>query len=148
MLFWTSEPAGSHTITTDEELSIPIRHEADLLAARQRGRALAATLHFSASELTLIATAISEVARNILSYAGTGEIVLRLAHRGPQRGIVVIARDEGPGIADISLAMQDGYSTAGSLGLGLPGSKRLMDEFEIQSEVGKGTCITMSKWEH
>jgi serine/threonine-protein kinase RsbT len=148
LLSWTSEPAGAPEAAPDEELLIPIRHEADLLAARQRGRALAATLRFSSSELTLIATAISEVARNILSYAGTGEILLQLAHRGSQRGIVVVAQDEGPGIADLALAMQDGYSTAGSLGLGLPGSKRLMDEFDIASEVGRGTTITMSKWEH
>lgn len=147
MLFWTSEQAGAHTAMTDEGLLITIRHEADLLAARQRGRALAATLRFSSSELTLIATAISEVARNILSYAGTGEILLRLAHRGSRQGIVVVARDRGPGIADLALAMQDGYSTAGSLGLGLPGAKRLMDEFEIVSKVGSGTTITMSKWE-
>lgn len=148
MLSWTSEQAGAHLAAPDEELSIPVRHEADLLAARQRGRALASTLRFSSSELTLIATAISEVARNILSYAGTGEILLQLAHRGSQRGIVVVARDEGPGIADLALAMQDGYSTTGSLGLGLPGAKRLMDEFEIRSEVGRGTTIKMSKWEH
>ncbi|MDP3671914.1 MAG: anti-sigma regulatory factor [Telluria sp.] len=148
MLSWTQEQAEARAGAPDEELLIPIRHEADLLTARQRGRALASSLRFSSSELTLIATAISEVARNILSYAGTGEILLRLVQKGSRRGIVVVARDHGPGIADISLAMQDGYSTAGSLGLGLPGAKRLMDEFNIVSEVGEGTAVTMSKWEH
>ena len=104
-------------------------------------------LRFSSSELTLIATAISEVARNIVSYAGTGEIVLRLVQKGQRRGLLVIARDRGPGIADIARAMEDGYSTSRGLGLGLPGSKRLMDEFNLVSEVGKGTEITMTKWE-
>jgi serine/threonine-protein kinase RsbT len=102
---------------------------------------------FSGSELTLIATAISEVARYIVSYAGKGEIVLRIVKRGQQRGLLVIARDQGPGIADTDRAMEDGYSTSRGLGLGLPGSKRLMDEFELISEVGKGTEVTMIKWE-
>ena len=104
-------------------------------------------LRFSTSELTLIATAISEVARNIVTYAGSGEIVLRIVQRGPRRGLLVIARDQGPGIADIARAMEDGYSTSRSLGLGLPGSRRLMDEFELASELGKGTEVTMTKWE-
>lgn len=129
-----------------DELSVPIRSEADLVTARQRGREIASLLHFSSSELTLIATAISEVTRNILSYAGNGELVLRLVQQGRQLGVTIVARDDGPGIADLFSAMQDGYSTSGSLGLGLPGSKRLMDEFGIVSEVGKGTTVTMTKW--
>jgi serine/threonine-protein kinase RsbT len=145
--YWTPAPAAAQD-TVDDELLVPIRGESDLLAARQRGRAMASHLRFSASELTLIATAISEVARNILSYAGSGEIELRIVPQGNRRGIAVTARDQGPGIADLALAMQDGYSTGGSLGLGLPGAKRLMDQFEIMSEVGKGTTVTMSKWEH
>ncbi len=129
-----------------EELNVLIRSEADLVTARLRGREMAAALHFSSSELTLIATAISEVTRNILSYAGTGELDLRLVRRGRQEGVSIIARDRGPGIADLFSAMQDGYSTSGGLGLGLPGSKRLMDEFDVASEVGKGTTVTMTKW--
>lgn len=129
-----------------EELNVLIRSEADLVTARLRGREMAAALHFSSSELTLIATAISEVTRNILSYAGSGELDLRLVRRGRQEGVSIIARDRGPGIADLFSAMQDGYSTSGGLGLGLPGSKRLMDEFDVASEVGKGTTVTMTKW--
>jgi len=130
----------------DNEMSVPIRSEADLVTARLRGREIASMLHFSSSELTLIATAISEVTRNILSYAGSGELDLQLVREGQKTGVSIIARDRGPGIADLFSAMQDGYSTSGGLGLGLPGSKRLMDEFNVASEVGKGTTVTMTKW--
>jgi serine/threonine-protein kinase RsbT len=129
------------------DLVIPIKADVDVVTARQRARVLVSGLRFSISELTLIATAISEVARNIVTYAGRGEIVLRIVQRGPRRGLLVIARDQGPGIADIARAMEDGYSTSRSLGLGLPGSRRLMDEFELASELGKGTEVTMTKWE-
>jgi serine/threonine-protein kinase RsbT len=129
----------------DEEC-ISIDSEIDIVTARQKGREMAARMGFSSTELTLIATAISEVARNIVEYAKDGEIGLSVAAQGDKRGIVVMACDNGPGIPDIKLAMQDGYSTGKSLGLGLPGAKRLMDEFEIVSEVGKGTKITMKKW--
>ena len=129
------------------DLVVPIKADVDVVTARQRARALVSRLRFSTSELTLIATAISEVARNIVTYAGSGEIVLRIVQQGPRRGLLVIARDQGPGIADIARAMEDGYSTSRSLGLGLPGSKRLMDEFELASELGKGTEVTMTKWE-
>jgi serine/threonine-protein kinase RsbT len=131
-----------------DEIRVPIGSDADIVAARQQGRALAAPLGFSRVDLTLIATAISEVARNILAYAKRGEIVLSLANQGSRPGIVVSARDDGPGISDIALAMQDGYSTSRGLGLGLPGAKRLMDEFDIVSQVGKGTTIVMKKWVH
>jgi serine/threonine-protein kinase RsbT len=124
---------------------VPIKADVDVVVARQRARGLLSGWRFSGSELTLIATAISEVARNIVSYAG--KIVLRVVRRGQQRGLLVIARDQGPGIADTERAMEDGYSTSRGLGLGLPGSKRLMDEFELVSEVGKGTEVTMIKWE-
>jgi serine/threonine-protein kinase RsbT len=134
-------------MTDAGDLVIPIKADVDVVAARQRARVLVSGLRFSISELTLIATAISEVARNIVTYAGRGEIVLRIVQRGPRRGLLVIARDQGPGIADIARAMEDGYSTSRSLGLGLPGSKRLMDEFELASELGKGTEVTMTKWE-
>jgi serine/threonine-protein kinase RsbT len=119
----------------------------DVLLARQEARRLASSLRFSSAELTLIATVISEVARNIVAYAEKGEIVLRIVQQGQRRGLLMIARDKGPGIPDIELALQDGYSTSRSLGLGLPGSKRMMDESNITSEVGKGTEITMTKWE-
>jgi serine/threonine-protein kinase RsbT len=129
------------------EVVVPIRSDVDVVNARQQARSLVSGLRFSSSDLTLIATAISEVARNIVAYAGSGEIVLRITQRGERRGLMVIATDRGPGIPDIERAMQDGFSTSGGLGLGLPGSKRLMDEFNLVSEVGKGTEVTMTKWE-
>lgn len=128
------------------ETLVPIKSEMDIVMARQHGRALAAELGFKTGDLTLVATAISEIARNILVYARQGEVLLRPIHDGARRGILVIGRDEGPGIPDIHRAMQDGYSTGKSLGLGLPGAKRIMDEFDIVSEVGKGTTVTMKKW--
>jgi serine/threonine-protein kinase RsbT len=134
-------------MTSPSEVVVPIRADVDVVIARQRIRALVSDLRFSGSELTLIATAISEMARNIVSYAGSGEIVMRVVQRDQRRGITVVARDKGPGIADIEQAMKDGFSTSRGLGLGLPGSKRLMDEFELVSEVGKGTEVTMTKWE-
>ena len=129
-----------------EETYVPIDRDGDIVSARQKARELATHVGFSGSDLTLIATAISEVARNIVVYADHGEIVLSAVQRAGQRGILVIARDEGPGIPDIERAMRDGFATGRSLGLGLPGARRLMDEFEIVSEVGKGTTITMRKW--
>lgn len=125
---------------------VPIFSEVDIVAARQRGRRLAADLGFSATDQTLIATAISELARNIVDYAKNGEIELDVAERNGRRGISVVARDEGPGIADIGRALQDGYTTGRGLGLGLPGTRRLMDEFDIQSEPGKGTTVSTVKW--
>jgi serine/threonine-protein kinase RsbT len=132
-------------VATDET-HVAIDHDVDIIAARRSARELATQVGFSGSDLTIIATAISEVARNIVVYAKRGEIVLSAVQRGTRRGVLVVARDQGPGIPDIPGAMRDGFSTGKSLGLGLPGAKRLMDEFEIVSEVGKGTTITMRKW--
>ena len=125
---------------------VPVTSDTDILTARQQGKALAAEAGFSLSDLTLIMTAISELARNIVTYARKGEVELSLVEQGKERGIVVVARDEGPGIADIDLAMTDGYSSTNSLGLGLPGARRLMDDFEIVSKPGRGTTVTMKKW--
>jgi len=125
---------------------LPIGSEHDILTARQRGRELAEQIGFTGSDLTVVATAISEIARNIVEYAGRGEMEFELIREGAQRGIVVIARDQGPGIPDVAQALQDGYSTNRSLGLGLPGARRLMDEFEIDSRPGAGTTVTMKKW--
>jgi serine/threonine-protein kinase RsbT len=127
---------------------ITISADVDVMSARHRGRELALTLGISGSDLTLLATAISEIARNIVQYAGCGEIEFRTVVRGGKRGLKIIARDQGPGIANIAQAMQDGYSTSKGMGLGLPGAKRLMDDFEICSERGKGTMVSMIKWEH
>lgn len=130
----------------ESELLIPISSDTDIVAARQRGRVLAQQIGFSGSDLTVISTAISEIARNIVEHAMSGEIILRSVTNGHRPGIMIIARDNGPGIENIPLAMQDAYSTGKGLGLGLPGSKRLMDEFEVTSEVGRGTTVTMKKW--
>jgi serine/threonine-protein kinase RsbT len=130
----------------DGETRVPIEHETDIVTARQKGRELAALSGLSRTEQTLIATAISEVARNIVVYARHGEVVLAALEDHGRRGVLVVARDEGPGIPDPDLAMRDGYSTSRSLGMGLPGARRLMDEFELSSVVGKGTTITMKKW--
>lgn len=129
-----------------EESCLSIETDLDIVVARQKGRALAAHLGFSSSELTLIATVISELARNIVLYAKRGEVVLKLVDQIDRQGIVVVARDEGPGILDLRRALQGGYSTSRSLGLGLSGVKRLMDEFEIVSEIGRGTTVKAKKW--
>lgn len=125
---------------------VEIRSDVDIVTARQQGRMLAMDLGLAGTDAALVATAISELARNIVMYAGRGRIALRPAENGGRPGVSVIASDEGPGIVDIEQAMQLGYSTSGSLGLGLPGVRRLMDEFELISEVGKGTKITVTKW--
>jgi serine/threonine-protein kinase RsbT len=128
------------------ETRVAIEHEGDIVTARQKGRELAASRGLSRTEQTLIATAISEVARNIVVYAQRGEVVLSLVEDQGRRGVMVVARDEGPGIANPGLAMRDGFTTGNSLGMGLPGAKRLMDEFELSSTVGKGTTVVMKKW--
>jgi len=128
------------------EIRVAINSDQDIVTARQKGRALAIELGFSTGDATLIATSISELARNIVSYARRGEIILK-AIQGPScQGISIIASDSGPGIRDIRQAMRDGFSTSGSLGLGLPGVRRLMDDFEIASEPGRGTIVTVKKW--
>ena len=133
-------------MTTLTEVQIPIVSAADIVTARQQGRDMAKRAGFNGLDLTVISTAISEVARNIVEYALPGCIQIRAVEQNSKRGIVVVAQDEGPGIPNLGLPMQDGYSSGRGLGLGLPGTKRLMDEFEIKSEPGKGTTITMKKW--
>jgi serine/threonine-protein kinase RsbT len=129
-----------------DEVRVSIDCDADIVTARQKGRELASRCGFPTTDLAVIATAISELARNIVRYALHGEIVLRLVEDHPKRGVEVVATDDGPGIPDLSRAMQDGYSTSGGLGLGLPGTRRLMDEFEITSDFGKGTRVTVRRW--
>ena len=128
------------------DIPIAIASDLDIVQARQHGRALALEMGFSVGETTLIATAISELARNIVSYAGRGTITLRRSNTASRVNLTIIATDDGPGIADVTLAMRDGYSSSGGLGLGLPGVRRLMDEFEIASEAGRGTTVTARKW--
>jgi serine/threonine-protein kinase RsbT len=129
-----------------DDVRVAIRTDADVVTARQEARAMGAELGFSSTDLTLLATAISEVARNITTYAGEGEVALRVLNSGGRQGIEVVASDDGPGIADVELAMQDGYTTGNGLGLGLPGTRRLMDEFELQTQPGTGTSIRLVKW--
>lgn len=130
----------------DNEIRVPISSDQDIVDARQKGRSLAATLGFSLSDATVIATAISELARNIVTYARRGEIRLKVINGAARRGIQVVAADEGPGIEDVQQALRDGFSTSGSLGLGLPGVKRLVDEFNIVSAENQGTTVTVKKW--
>ena len=128
------------------EARVRIHNATDIMDARQQGRAVASQGGFSTSDLTIIATAISEIARNILEFADEGEVTITLLNSPHRKGIEIVAADQGPGIGDVSLVMRDGYSTGHGLGIGLPGAKRLMDEFEIASEPGKGTTVTMKKW--
>lgn len=127
-------------------IRVAINSDQDIVLARQKARAEAIRLGFSAVEATFIATAVSELARNILAYARKGEIALQQVHGSARVGMEVIASDRGPGISDLRQAMRDGFSTSGSLGLGLPGVRRLMDEFEIVSEAGHGTRVVVRKW--
>ena len=129
-----------------DEIRVAIRTDADVVTARQEARSMGAGLGFSSTDLTLLATAISEVARNITAYAGEGEVTLRAIEQDGRRGIEVLAIDEGPGIDDVELAMQDGYTTGNGLGLGLPGTRRLVDDFDLQTTPGAGTTVRLVKW--
>jgi serine/threonine-protein kinase RsbT len=130
----------------EDEVRVAITADADLVTARAEGRAMAERLGFPRPDPTLIATAISEVARNIVVHVGRGEIVLKPFEDANRYGVVVIAIDEGPGIRDVEAAVRDDYSGKGGLGLGLPGARRLMDDFEITSSADSGTTVTMRKW--
>lgn len=130
----------------DIEACVPVTSDAEIVSARRQGRTTAEQMGFSASDATLVATTISELARNIVRYAGTGEILIGKVNGQGKVGITVIARDRGPGIPDTQLAVSDGFSTSGGLGLGLPGVRRIMDEFKIDSSPGSGTVVTTIKW--
>jgi serine/threonine-protein kinase RsbT len=129
-----------------DEVRVVVATDEDLLPARAEGRALALQLGFSRTDATLIATAISEIARNIVVHVGKGEIVMRPVLEGNRYGLVVTATDYGPGILDLEAALEHGYASRGGLGLGLPWARRLMDDFDVQSERGRGTTVTMTKW--
>lgn len=131
---------------SDGEIRVPINSDQDIVLARQKGRALAIEAGFASGDATLIATAVSELARNIVSYACKGQIMLKVVDGVDRQGLSIIASDNGPGIPDIRLALRDGFSTSGSLGMGLPGVRRLMDEFEITSQPGRGTIVAVKKW--
>jgi serine/threonine-protein kinase RsbT len=125
---------------------VDVNNSDDIVTARQAGHELARQLGFSLTDVTMIATAISEIARNITSYAGRGEVRVGLQYRDGRQALVVRAEDDGPGIADVERALEDGYSTARGLGLGLPGARRLMDRLIVESAPGKGTVVEMWKW--
>lgn len=140
-----SQPLLGRGQQHDDEVRIPIRADADVVLARQGVRELAARAGFSPTDLTIIATAVSEISRNIVRFATAGEIVVELLEE-PRPGVRIVARDTGPGIPDVERALTDGFSTYRGLGLGLPGARRLMDEFAVVSEVDRGTTVTMTKW--
>ena len=128
---------------TDE---LPIRAQSDVVLVRQAVRDWSKQLGFSLVDQTKIVTAASELARNTLDYGGGGLVRLEALHEGFRRGIRLTFIDEGPGIPDLDLALKDGYTTGGGLGLGLSGTRRLMSEFTIDSELGKGTTVTIARW--
>jgi serine/threonine-protein kinase RsbT len=130
-----------------EERRIPVKTDLDIVSARVEGRNLSRELGFGTIDQARIATAISELARNVILYAPEGKVTVRtIVSDDARRGIEVVCEDNGPGIADVELVMQDGYSTGSGLGMGLPGTKRLMDEFEIETKLGVGTRVTVRKW--
>ncbi|MFQ6171295.1 sigma-70 family RNA polymerase sigma factor [Oryzobacter sp. R7] len=140
-----AEPLAARGPTRDDEVTIPIEADPDIVTARKAAREMASRAGLEGTDLTLIATAVSEVSRNIVRFAGSGEVVITLV-AAPAPGVRVVARDAGPGIEDVPRALTDGYSTYHGLGLGLPGARRLMDEFDIVSEPGRGTTVSMTKW--
>lgn len=126
--------------------SLPVRSSNDIVVVRQRVRALATELGFSLIDQTKVVTAASELARNTLDYGGGGDVRLETLKANGRNGLRLTFEDQGPGIPDVSLALKDGYTTGGGLGMGLSGSKRLMSEFDIQTKVGEGTRVTVTKW--
>jgi serine/threonine-protein kinase RsbT len=129
-----------------DDATITITTDADIVQARQVGREMAAVGGCGHTDLTMVATAISEIARNMLTHAGGGQVELSLVHEGGRPCLLIVATDDGPGIADLDQALQDGFTTGEGLGLGLPGARRLMDDFMIASEPDGGTTVTMRKW--
>jgi serine/threonine-protein kinase RsbT len=129
-----------------DEVRVVIDSDSDLVDARAAARALADDLGFSRTDATLIATAISEIARNIVVHVGQGVIRLQPLYEDSRYGLQVVAEDNGVGIRDVQAALEDGYAGRGGLGLGLPGARRLMDDFEIETSADRGTRVTMKKW--
>jgi serine/threonine-protein kinase RsbT len=125
---------------------LPIAGEPDVVAVRQRVRARATELKFSLVDQTKIVTAASELARNALIYGGGGSAKIEVLTSGPRRGLRVTFADQGPGIPDVAAALRDGFTTGNGLGLGLGGARRLVNEFDIRTEVGKGTTIVITRW--
>ncbi|HZR45672.1 MAG TPA: anti-sigma regulatory factor [Candidatus Manganitrophaceae bacterium] len=133
-------------MAANRPVSLPVAGELDIMRARQEVRTQAQSLGFSLVDQTRVTTAVSELVRNIVKYATRGTIDIETVESGSRKGIRIVCRDEGPGIPDVDLAMKEGYTTGKGLGYGLPGAKRLVDQFDIWSEVGKGTRVTIIKW--
>jgi serine/threonine-protein kinase RsbT len=125
---------------------VHVETESDIVTVRRTIRDVAKSLGFGITDVTRIVTAVSELTRNIYLYAGTGTVRWSTVNSNYKRGLELIFEDQGPGIADVELALEEGYSTSGGLGLGLSGAKRLMDEMKIETEVGEGTIVTLRKW--
>ena len=134
------EAAAPSFTSSSVRVRIPIASDADVAVAGEHGRRLASRLDFSPTDITVIATAILEVARNVLAYASRGDLMLHLIQKRGRLGLAIVARDKGPGIVDVGQALRDGK------GLGLATARRLMDEFRVRSEPGRGTTVTMRKW--
>lgn len=137
---------GSISFPDEDEAQTDIHSAHDVLTARQMVRHRATALGFDSPDVTLLAAAISEVARNIIDHARAGEVMMRVVRTGGRRGLKIVARDQGPGISDVARVTQYGYSARAGLGVGLPGAKLLVDEFDIISGAGLGTTVTMTKW--
>src|SRR5262245_49730615 len=133
-------------MTTAESETLQVRSSDDVVRVRQRTRALGIEAGLSLVDQTKIITAASELARNMIDYAGGGSCVLDIIGTPPRRGVRIVFEDRGPGIANIEQALKDGYTTGNGLGLGLGGAKRLSNEFSIQSKPGEGTKVTITRW--
>lgn len=133
-------------LSSDASEKLPIRNPNDIVVIRHKVRSIATEIRLSLIDQTKVVTAASELARNTLDYGGGGEVILEKLFENGRRGMRLTFMDQGPGIADIGLALTDGYTTGNGLGMGLSGSKRLMDQFEIESEPGKGTKVSVTKW--
>jgi serine/threonine-protein kinase RsbT len=130
------------------ETLLPIRGEDDIVASRQRAREIARQLGFGAVDQSRIATAVSELTRNVVRYAtdGHGAVAIREAGGSGRTGIEIVVSDDGPGLPDVDQALRDGFTSGGGMGMGLPGTRRLMDEMSVESAVGRGTTVTIRKW--
>ncbi len=125
---------------------IPVGNASAIAVVRRHVRELGREAGLSDAAVAALATAATEIARNIVTHAGHGEVLLGMAVDGLRRGVMIVARDDGPGIPDLAHAMKDGYTTTGGLGFGLPGARRLVDDFEVASSSGAGTTVRMTKW--
>lgn len=133
-------------VTVEKTETLPIQSDSDIVLVRQKVRAWAVQMQYSLVDQTKLVTAASELARNALEHGGGGDMRIEALSNGVRKGLRLIFQDQGPGIHDVSMALKDGFSTGGGMGLGLSGSRRLVNEFDIQSEPGKGTTVMVARW--